>query len=154
MIRRALPFAVVGIAAIVVTACSDPASSQPESVAVTHEDLTVVCLTSIACCESGSVALSKWDTADPFQAQLASWGCSKPRLYAPSWSANQWWYVSTCSDDGQRVQTFLASHPVYQQAPYLAYTATKLDPQCVQGAPQGNTYVLWDPTCSTCSRIQ
>ncbi len=140
------------LGAVALSACSAPASSSSssESVAQTHEDLTLACPTSLACCVSGSVALSSWDLTDPLQAQLAAWGCTKPRLYAPAQSANQWWYLSTCSDTSGKVAAFLANNPKYQKAPYLAYTATQLDPQCVQGAPQGSTYVLWDPTCSTC----
>jgi len=89
-------------------------------------------------------------TTDPFQVQLKAWGCSQPKLYSPNSTENAWWYWSFCPDPNKQIETFLASHPTYTQAPYDAIVTTTLNTKCAPPPPTGDVDVLWDPTCTTC----
>jgi hypothetical protein len=144
----------IGVAA---QACSAGPPTDPqehEVVAQSGEALTtVLCIKTLTCCVSAALAPLAWDTTDPFDNQLAAWGCSKPRLYAPNQATNAWWYWSVCTDPNKRVESFLTANAQFTAAPYLASTSTSLDLLCVPPPPSGSVDVLWDPTCTTCRVI-
>ena len=149
-IRNALSFSVLAAVALSSQACSSAATdSGPEAVGQAEEAVTM-CKMTLTCCVTISTNPTPWDLTSPFEAQLAAWKCTSPRLYQPNQATNAWWYWSQCTDPSQRVEAYLASHPVYQAAPYLAVTSTTLDKACVTTPPAGSVDVLWDPTCSTC----
>ena len=135
-------------------ACSSSPSDDHEDVAQSSEPLTVICPQLLGCCVTTSITPLAWDMTSHLESQLSAWGCSKPRLYQPSQQPNAWWYWSQCSDPGQRVESFLASHPEVRAAPYLAVTSRSLDILCVPIPLPGTIDVLWDPTCSTCKLIK
>jgi hypothetical protein len=148
--RYAVTSAVLAALALSAQACSSaPIDAEQESVGQSQQAMTM-CKMTLTCCVTIATNPTPWDLTNPFEAQLAAWKCTNPRLYQPNQATNAWWYWSQCTDPSQRVEGFLASHPEYQAAPYLAVTSTTLDKACVATPPAGSVDVLWDPTCPTC----
>jgi hypothetical protein len=126
---------------------SDPSTGEGEVGQTTQALKMTKCSSKTGCCKGGEQA---FDTSDPFEAQLFSWGCSLPVVYSPNPSMNAYWFYSVCTDPGRRVESFLSAHPTYQQSPYSAQVTTSLNPDCAPAPPAGSVDVVWDPTCSTC----
>ena len=150
---RSLLTTAVAVSLALPACASETTAPEPEAVGQSHEAL-ITCKVTNTCCASTAAGFLPWDLTDPFQVQLSAWGCTRPRLYQPYQTTNAWWYYAQCTDAASRIETFLAGHPVYQAAPYLAVTSTTLDKVCVMAPPAGSVDVLWDPTCPTCKLVK
>ena len=136
------------VLALGAVACSAASPTEPESgqVGQVAESLTT-CSSQHACCVGASLT---FDQSDPFQAQLASWHCTPPRAYEPAQTTGQYWFWTICTDQNQRVESWLAANSKYKGAPWSAQINAPSNAECVPAPQGGAVNVLYDPTCSTC----
>jgi hypothetical protein len=136
--------------ALVAAACSAAPPSETDETGETSQAVSgtiATCSTPLACCVGSP---GSFTTSDPFEAQLAAWGCSSPKLYEPVYTNNAYWFWTVCSDPNKRVENFLAANTKFLKSPYYAVVNPATNTACAPTAPPGSVNVLWDPTCSTC----